>query len=85
MPISGVLLTCRPERVDEVRRSVVARPSSEVREARDAALVVVTDTTTVRQDRAEVEALSTLDGVIAAHVVFSNIEDVAEAAPTQGN
>ena len=78
MPISGVLLNCRPEHIDDVRRSVETRLLSEIRDVHDGVLIVVTDTTTLKEDRAEVEALSALDGVIAAHVVFSNIEDIAE-------
>ena len=80
MPVSGVLLSCDPARLDEVRRSVDGRPLSEIREVHESALIVVTDTQTLRDDRAEVEALSALDGVIATHVVFSNIEDLAELA-----
>jgi nitrate reductase NapAB chaperone NapD len=78
MPISGLLLTCEPERVAEVSESVNGRARSEVREVRDSTLVVVTDTETMRDDRREVESLEAIDGVIAAHVVFSNVEDLAE-------
>ncbi len=84
MPISGVLLTCEAGRADEVRRLVDERSRSEVRSIDDAALVVVTDTTTLDEDRAEVEALGRLDGVAATNVVFSNIEDIAEAATGEG-
>lgn len=78
MPISGVLLSCEPGRLDEVRAAVAGRALSEPRELRGDALVVVTDTSTLDEDRAEVEALTHLDGVVAAHVVFSNVEDLAE-------
>ena len=78
MPISGLLLTCEPERVAEVSESVNGRAQSEVREVRDSTLIVVTDTETMRDDRREVESLEAIDGVIAAHVVFSNVEDLAE-------
>jgi len=57
-------------------QGVVARTRCEIRERRENALVVVTDTATLDADRAEVEALSTIEGVLAAHVVFSNIEDL---------
>lgn len=80
MPISGVLLTCEPERVAEVSQVVSERAQSEVREVRDSTLIVVTDTKTMRDDRREVEALEAIDGVIAAHVVYSNVEDLAESA-----
>jgi nitrate reductase NapAB chaperone NapD len=80
MPISGVLLTCEPEHVTEVREVVNGRARTEVREVRDNTLIVVTDTETMREDRREVESLEAIEGVIAAHVVFSNVEDLAESA-----
>ena len=55
---------------------IVARPASEIRQRIDNAFVVVTDTRSLDADRAEVDALSRLDGVLSAHVVFSNIEDL---------
>lgn len=76
MPISGVLLQCDPERLELAAAAVEARPAAELRERRDNALVVVTDTATLDEDRAEVDALTKLEGVLAAHVVFSNIEDL---------
>lgn len=76
MPISGVLLQCDPERLTAAVQGVVARTRCEIRERRENALVVVTDTATLDADRAEVEALSAIEGVLAAHVVFSNIEDL---------
>jgi len=79
VPISGVLLTCRPELLAGVSKSVHARPWSEVREARGNTLIVVTDTKSLQDDRREVEALEAMEGVVAAHVVFSNVEDLAEA------
>ena len=67
---------------DEVRSAVAKRTRSQPHETRGDAVVVVTDTLTLDDDRAEVEALSRLDGVVAAHVVFSNIEDLDEK-PTE--
>lgn len=85
MPISGVLLTCEPERLAEVSESVKARVRSEVREVRGDTLIVVTDTESMRADRLEVEALEAIEGVIAAHVVFSSVEDLAEITPREGS
>ncbi len=76
MPVSGVLLQCDPARLDAVGTAVAARSASEIRDRHQSALVVVTDTVTLDADRAEVEALTALDGVLAAHVVFSSIEDL---------
>ena len=74
-----MLLSCERGRLDAVRAAVESRESSEPRELRGNALVVVTDTATLDEDRAEVEALTRLEGVVAAHVVFSNIADLAES------
>lgn len=84
MPISGVLLTCEPERLAEVSESVKGRARSEIREVRGSTLIVVTDTESMRADRREVEALEAIEGVVAAHVVFSNVEDLAETSPPEG-
>lgn len=76
MPISGLLLECSPEGVEAAAAAIAARAGCELRGRRANALIVVTDTPTLDEDRAEVEALSLLDGVLAARVVFSNIEDL---------
>jgi len=76
VPISSVILSCRPEAVDAVRTMVDARERSEVREQRNNDLVVVTDTVTLEGDRAEMEAISVLPGVVSYCIVFSNVEDV---------
>ena len=39
-------------------------------------VVVVTDTSTIEQDREEVRALEALPGVLTAHVVYANVEDL---------
>lgn len=69
-------MQCDVHLLDAVRASVSARRGAELREQLDNAFIVVTDTSSLDEDRAEVEALSTLEGVLAAHVVFSNIEDL---------
>jgi nitrate reductase NapAB chaperone NapD len=76
MPVSGVLLQCAPEQLDAVGAAVSLRTAAELRGRKENALIVVTDTDSLDADRAEVEALSSLDGVLAAHVVFSSIEDL---------
>lgn len=80
MPISGVLLTCTEEALEEVREAVAGRPRVEVREGAGSMLVVVTDTATLEEDRELVNWLAALPGVLSAFVAFSNIEDVAEKA-----
>ena len=71
-------MTCKPDCVEEVRREIARRRHSEVRQSRADSLVIVTDTHSLGEDRREVEELERLPGVIAAHVVFSNMEDTFE-------
>ena len=84
MPVSGVLLTCGENAVAAVRQAVFARPRLEVRDGAGPMLVVVTDTATLDDDRAEVNWLATLPGVLSTFVAFSNVEDLAETARTTG-
>jgi nitrate reductase NapAB chaperone NapD len=85
MPISGVVLTCHPQQLDAVVREVSSRPGAEVRAVEDGHLVVVTDTDSLRADHDEVQALESLPGVAAAHVVFCNVEDLAETPPAEAS
>lgn len=84
MPVSGVLLTCREDAVEAVRQAVFARPLLEVRDGAGPMLVVVTDTKSLDDDRAEVDWLATLPGVLSTFVTFSNVEDLAETAHSAG-
>jgi nitrate reductase NapAB chaperone NapD len=79
MPVSGVLLTCKGESVEAVRRQIDARPLVEMRQVEGSMLVVVTDTATLDEDRREVQWLAGIPGVLSAFVAFCNIEDLAEA------
>ena len=85
MPISGVVLTCHPEQAETVAAAVAARACAEVRAVEDGHLVVVTDTDSLQADRDEVQALESLPGVAAAHVVFCNVEDLAEPEPLEAS
>ena len=76
-------MSCAPGRLEDVSGAVADGVCSEVRERLDNILVVVTDTATLDEDRAEVERLMAIDGVAASHVVFSNIEDVGAALAKQ--
>ena len=82
MPISGVLLSCKREQVHQIEEQIHLRTHSEVRSIEGGTMVVVTDTESIEQDRREVEALSALPGVLLGHVVFSNVEDIAERTGT---
>jgi len=79
MPVSGLVLMCEEAAVDAVRRRVAGRPEAEVRGRQGNHLIVVTDTATLEEDRACVDWLAALPGVLSAWVTFTNIEDVAAA------
>ena len=84
MPVSGVLLTRRENAVEAVRQAVVARPRHEVRDGAGPMLVIITDTESLDDDRAEVDWLATLPGVLSTFVAFSNVEDLTETANAAG-
>jgi hypothetical protein len=63
-----------------VLRAIEAHPRLEVGNQIPAGLVVVTDTDSVDQDRADVDWLNELAGVTSACVTFSSVEDVAESS-----
>lgn len=71
-------MACESGRIEELHRRISAREQSEVRQELSEGLVVVTDTRSSASDRQEVEQLRTLPGVVAAHVVFSNVEDAED-------
>jgi nitrate reductase NapAB chaperone NapD len=78
MPISGVIVVCEEASREAVRHQVDAHPRLDVSESTGPALIAITDTESVEQDRADVEWLGTLEGVLSTHVAFTNIEDVGE-------
>ncbi len=84
MPISGVIVTYKDGATDAVRRAIEARPGVELRESRGTALVVVTDTATLEEDREQVRWLDGLPGVLSVFVAFTNVEDLAESSVASG-
>lgn len=84
MPISGVLVTCKVDAVNDVRLAIAARPQLEVRDEAGRMLVVITDTATLEEDKAELNWLSALPGVVSALITYTNSEDLAEATPVVG-
>lgn len=84
MPISGVIVTCEDGATEAVRRAIEARPRVELCESRETALVVVTDTATLEEDREELRWLEGLPGVLSAFVTFTNVEDLAESSVASG-
>jgi nitrate reductase NapAB chaperone NapD len=79
MPVSGVIVICEESTVEEVHNRIDSHPRLEVREAGGVSLIVVTDTATVKEDRADVDWISKLPGVLSTYVAFTNTEDVAES------
>lgn len=84
MPVSGVWINCEPGEAERIRALINARTELEVRQAAGGDLVVVTDTRTLEEDRAQVRWLETIEGVRSVLVAFSNVEDLAESACTRG-
>jgi nitrate reductase NapAB chaperone NapD len=84
MPISGVLLTCRQDGIESVCREIEERPGVEVRKVEGRMVVAVTDTSSLEEDRREVQWLESLSGVLSALVTFTNVEDLAETASPGG-
>lgn len=77
MPVSGVIVTCESGSRERVQDRIDSHPRLEVRDAEGENLIVVTDTASVKQDRAAVEWIGKVPGVVSAYVAFTNMEDVA--------
>ncbi len=84
MPITGILVTCKERRANDVLSLIRKRPRLEVRNQTGNMLVVVTDTPTLAADREEIDWLESLPGVTSALITYTNIEDLAETASAAG-
>jgi len=78
MPISGVIVICEEGSREPVHDRIDSHPRLEVRDSTGTGLVVVTDTSTVEEDRQDVSWIGGLPGVLSAYVAFTNVEDIAE-------
>lgn len=84
MPISGVLVTCKENCLEDVHQAIGDHPRLEIGDQSGCMLVVVTDTETLADDRAEIDWLASLPGVSSVLVAYTNLEDLADAASTPG-
>ncbi len=78
MPISGILLSCKREKIHIIEDAIRSRPHSNVCSVNGGAVAVVTDTESLEEDRQELDALGALPGVLLNNIVFTNLEDVVE-------
>jgi len=62
MPISGVLVTCKENCLEDVHQAIGDHPRLEIGDQSGCMLVVVTDTETLADDRAEIDWLASLYG-----------------------
>lgn len=75
MPITSLVLECRPSQLEALVAQIERFPCASVAHRHQHALVVVTDTLTQLEDRALVNALAGLEGVLVATPVFTAAED----------
>jgi len=79
MPVSGVVIKCKPEYVREVEQSCQLSDVVEISQVlEDGTLIAVIATTTVDEEVAAVSGLMALDGVLDVMVAYHNFEDLVE-------
>ena len=85
MPVSGLILSCRREKVHLVEKAVSRLPYSEVRLCEGGTVFVVSDTQTVAQGRQEIETLSALPWVLTSQVVYPPADEDFPASGGRGS
>lgn len=78
MPITGVIIQVKKGGEADAQQQLDALDNVETKYTGDGVIVVVTDTKTVKADRELTDQLSCLSGVLAASVVFTNVEDTLD-------
>lgn len=79
MPVSGVVIKCRPEAVSEVEQSGQLPDAVEISQVLDdGTIVAVIATTTVDEEVAAVSGLMAIDGVLDVMVAYHNFEDLVD-------
>ncbi len=78
MPISSIVVECQHKQINSVSHRVRNLAHTEIVQATDDFLVVVTDTDSREQDRDLIHSLAVQPGVISAIPVFTNCEDLTE-------
>jgi len=80
MPISSLLLHVnQEENVDQVVKGVDSVKDATVSEIMGLKLVVVTETTSLKDDKHIFETLEKIPGVAKLDLIYCNFEDVEEA------
>lgn len=81
MPISGVVIRCRPDRTEELAREVGRPGEIEVHGMLpDGRLVAVIEADTVDGEMETVNRLLATDGVIDVQLAYHNFEDLCEGS-----
>jgi len=79
MPVSGVVIKCRPEYVRDIEQSSKLPDVVEISQVLDdGTLIAVIATTTVDEEVAAVSGLMALDGVLDVMVAYHNFEDLVD-------
>lgn len=77
MPISGIIIKCKPEKSKELELLLSAPGSVEINHVLDdGSLVAVVEAETVDAEVAIVKNLMSLDGVLDVLVAYHNFEDL---------
>ncbi len=77
MPISGVVIKCRPEYTEELARSLAKPDSVEIHGTLpDGSLVAVIEADSVEGETQIVTGLLETEGVIDVRLAYHNFEDV---------
>ena len=83
MPISSLIVEFVPEYSEEVAAEIAGLNGAEITERGSHALIVVTDTASIEEDRNLTGKLE-IPHVIAANVVFTNMEDSLAGGDSNG-
>ncbi len=81
MPISGVVITCRPEASRELCRQLDQQGVVEVTHTlEDGSLVAVIESSSVDDEVSVVKSILATAGVLDVRIAYHNFEDIADKA-----
>ncbi len=75
MPVSGLVVEVTPGAEASLAEQVESLAGEEVSQVGAGAIIVTTDTATVKEDEAVTARLGSLPGVLTVKVAFSSMED----------
>jgi nitrate reductase NapD len=79
MPVSGMVITCRPEAVDTVREHLARIPDLEIHGQDDRGnIVIVIDASSSEEMERIIERINSDEDVLNAGMAYLNSEDEAE-------